>query len=256
MVASVVFYSCEEDSDAVIDPSFYSPLISNPVKSKDTILTTSSSPLINFVTSINVNTNQGAPISNVECTVFDPQGNTLAQSVMNDNGSSGDSTPGDAEYTAVINITSIECLIVGNYRVEYLAENSSGLFSNLIASELKVINTANVPPVITSTNLPDTVTRPASGSPPFLLTISAFVSDSDGLCDIKDVSFVTTRPNGDTLIPIPMANNGNGQFVFSNQVSFSSDPTSYGYFKYKFTARDNSNILSAPVIDSILFLHP
>ena len=173
---------------------------------------------------------------------------------MLDNGVPPDTNANDSRYTASININNIQCLLVGNYVLEYVAENNSQLFSNLITSNISVINTAAVAPVITSTNLPDSVERPALDST--LLTISVNVNDPDGLCDIKNVTFVTTRPNGVVFPPIPMFNNGNGQFTFSNYVRASSDPTSYGYFKYKFTARDNSDSLSAPVTDSIKFVYP
>lgn len=248
MVASFIFYSCEENNDAVIDPTYYSPLISNPVISQDTVFTTSANPLINFNTSVSVNTNNGSAIRNVICSLTDPEGNLLGNFNMSDNSNSG-------IYSVTVNDSNISCLLVGNYKLEYIAENNSGLFSNLITSELRVVNTANQPPVISSTNLPDSVVRPVPGDST-LLTISVNVNDPDGLCDLKDVTFVTVRPNGVTLPPIPMFNNQNGQFLFAAYVSFSSDPTSYGYYKYTFTAKDRSNVLSSSVTDSINFIHP
>lgn len=247
MLASVIFYSCEENNDAVIDPTYYSPLISNPTLSTDTIFTTSANPLINFTTTVSVNTNNGSPIENVICSLTDPEGNLLENFNMTDNS-------GNGIYTVTVNVSNISCLLVGNYKVEYIAENNSGLFSNLITSELRVVNTDNVPPVITGTSLPDTVTRPSPGDST-LLTISINANDPNGLCDLKDATFVTVRPNGVTLPPIPMFNNQNGEFIFSAYVGYSSDPTSYGYFKYTFTARDRSNLLSNPVTDSINFIH-
>lgn len=173
---------------------------------------------------------------------------------MVDNGVSPDTNSNDGRYIATVNITNIQCLLVGNYRLEYVAENNSGIFSNLITSSLNVMNSDNLPPVIISTNLPDSVVRPAVDST--LLTISINVNDPNGICDLKDVTFSTVRPNGVMIPPQPMFYNGNGEFVFSSYVRNSFDPTSYGYFKYTFTARDNSNLLSAPVIDSIKFVQP
>ena len=254
MITAFSFYSCEEDDTAVIDPSISSPVILNPYQSEDTVFTTSASPLINFMVAVSVNTNDGSSINNVTCTVKDPNGVIAGQFNMLDNGTPPDSNSNDSRYTGTVNINNIECLLVGNYIVEFLAQNNSQLYSNLITSSVNVINTAVQPPVIVSTNLPDSVVRPAIDST--LLTISVTVNDPDGLCDIKDVTFVTTRPNGVVFPPIPMFNNGNGQFIFSNYVRASSDPTSYGSFKYSFTARDNSNLLSAPVTDSIKFVYP
>ena len=247
--------SCEKDSDEIIDPSFASPAISDFVLSNDTVITTSSSPLINLIVSVNVNLNDGSPINKVQCRVYDPVNTQIGVYQLNDNGSSPDPTAGDRTYTGAINIENIQCLLVGNYSLEVVAENTSGLFSNLITSSFIVVNSANQPPRITTTNLPDSIVRPMPGDSS-LLTITVNVNDPDGICDVKDVSFVTVRPNGVTLPAIPMFNSGSGVFSFSNYVSFSSDPTSYGYFKYTFTARDNSNLLSASVKDSILFISP
>lgn len=249
MIITINFYSCEENNDAIIDPSISAPVITDPFMSSDTVFTTSSSPVINFNVSLSVNTNDGSSINKVTCTVFDPNSAEIGQFNM----SGGSSNP--ATYTATVNITNIQCLLVGNYKMEYVAENNSGLFSNLITTNFTVVNTANVPPVITGTNLPDSVVRPFPGDST-LLTIYVNVNDPDGVCDIKDVTFVTVRPNGATLPPIPMFNNGNGEFAFSNYVSYSTDPTSYGYYKYTFKARDNSNLFSAPVTDSIKFVQP
>lgn len=203
-----------------------------------------------------MNKNDGSDIRSVVCSVFDPNRNQIAQINLIDNGTFPDSNANDSRYTATINISNISCLLIGAYGIEFLAENNSGLFSNLITSSIEVVNTNNQPPIISNTNLPDSVVRPAPGMDSVLLTISVNVNDPDGVCDLKDVTFVTTRPNGVILPPIPMFNGGNGVFTFSNYVSYSSDPTSYGYFKYQFTARDNSNLLSSPVKDSIKFVMP
>lgn len=191
----------------------------------------------------------------MNCSVKDPSGNIIATIAMSDNGVLPDTTAGDGKYSAAVNVNNISCLLVGNYAIDYLALNTSGLYSNQIVSDIIVINSANMPPVITGTNLPDSVVRPLPGDS-LLLTISVNVNDPDGICDLKDVTFVTVRPNGVTFPPIPMSDNGNGEFLFSNYVSYSTDPTSYGYFKYTFTAKDRSNIESIPVTDSIKFVLP
>lgn len=255
MITALFISSCEENNDAVIDTSISAPIMLNPYVSSDTVYTTSTNPVINFTTSVSVNTNEGSSIKKVTCTVKDPDRTITGQFNLLDNGVLPDSVANDGIFTADINVTGISCLLVGTYGLEYVAENNSGLFSNLLTDDIKVVNTAIMPPIIVSTNLPDSVVRPLPGDST-LLTISINVNDPDGLCDLKDVTFVTVRPNGVTFPPIPMFNNGNGQFVFSNYVSYSTDPTSYGYYKYTFTARDRSNLLSTPVADSIKFVSP
>lgn len=230
-------------------------MISNPYQNPDTVFTTSSSPVINLNTSVTVNVNGGTPLNFVSCSVKNPQEVLIGQFLMSDNGINPDTVSGDGIYSVSVSISNIQCLLVGKYSIEYLAENNSGLFSNLITSDFRVVNSANQPPFIISASLPDSVIRPLPGDSS-LLTISVNAGDPDGLCDIKDVTFVTVRPNGVTLPPIPMYNNQNGQFTFSNYVSFSSDPSSYGYFKYTFTVKDNSGVSGTPLTDSIKFIQP
>lgn len=255
MITALFISSCEENNDAVIDTSISAPIMLDPYISSDTVYTTSADPVINFNTSVSVNINDGSSIKSVTCTIKDPDRNIAGQFNLLDNGVLPDSAANDGIYTANVNLTGISCLLVGTYGLEYVAENNSGLFSNLLTDDIKVVNTANLPPVIVSTNLPDSVVRPVPGDSA-LLTISIEVNDPDGLCDIKDASFTTIRPNGEPIPAIPMFNNSNGQFVFANYVSYSTNPSSYGYFKYTFTARDRSNLLSAPVTDSIKFVSP
>lgn len=250
-----IFISCEKDSDTVIDPSVSAPLISSQYQSADTVFTTSASPLISFYTSVYVDRNGGEQISSVTLLIKDPDNDEFASVNLVDNGLNPDSVAGDGTYSAIVNVSNISCLLVGKYKIEYLALNSSQLYSNLITSDVTVVNTSNMPPVITNTNLPDSIVRPLPGDS-LLLTISVNVSDPDGLCDLREVTFVTVRPNGVVLPAIPMFYNGSGQFLFSNYVLPSSDPTSYGYFKYTFTAKDRSNLSGSPVTDSIKFVQP
>lgn len=255
MVIAFNFYSCEEKSDEVIDPSISSPLISRQYQSSDTVNTTSIAPIITFYTSVFVERNEGSQIDKVSLKIKDPNGNSFYGIKLEDNGTLPDTTAGDGIYSAIVSVDDITCLIVGNYSLEYVASNISGLNSNLLTSGIYVKNVSNQPPIITGTFLPDSVIRPLPGDSS-LLTITVNVSDIDGLCDLKDVTFVTRRPNGVILPSIPMYNNGGGQFLFSNYVSYSSDPSSYGYFKYTFTAKDRSNQSSLPVADSIKFIMP
>ncbi|MBV6478458.1 MAG: hypothetical protein HGGPFJEG_01213 [Ignavibacteria bacterium] len=251
----IVVYSCEKDSDTVIDPSISAPLISGQFQSLDTVETTSSSPLISFYTSVIADRNGGEQITSVSMIINDPLNNELASINLTDNGTLPDTIAGDGKYSAIVSLSNINCLLVGNYSLEYIALNNSGLYSNLITSDIYVKNSFNAPPVISGTNLPDSIVRPLPGDS-LLLTISVTVSDPDGLCDLKDVSFVTVRPNGVILPAIPMFYNGNGEFLFSNYVLPSSDPSSFGYFKYTFTPKDRSNVSGASVTDSIKFVMP
>ena len=240
------FFSCEKKNDNIVDPSFDSPLIYSVNKSTDTVSTISGTPVINLNVSAVVGKNNGSEIKIVICKVLDPLSNTLGNFNL---GKTGDST-----YSGTINITNISCLLVGNYSLIFSAENEIGLSSNQITSTLYVKNTANVSPVIISTNLPDSVVRPISGSVP--LTISINVTDADGHCDIKDVYFGAYRPNGNFIGFNPLVFSSNNEWTFTNVVTPSTADSSYGYFRYQFFARDRSDAISSGVWDSIKFVRP
>jgi hypothetical protein len=173
---------------------------------------------------------------------------------MSDNGVLPDTTAGDGRYIAQINISNIQCLLVGAYKIQYVAQNSATLFSNLITSVFPVVNTANLPPVISNLIIPDSVVRPITGS--FDLTISLTATDPDGSCDINSVYFDAFRSTGNHIGRIPMFPAGNNIYTFTNPVTPAVPDSLYGYYKYIFQAIDNSNALSNQITDSIKFVRP
>lgn len=173
---------------------------------------------------------------------------------MIDNGILPDTTAGDGRYSCTVSISNIQCLLVGNYSIQYIAQNNSGLNSNQVNSTFRVVNTNNLPPVLSDPILPDSVVRPISV--PYDLTLSLTVTDPDGSCDINLVYFDAYRPSGAYIGRIPMTANTNNSYTFTNTVNPSSSDSSYGYFKYFFQAIDNSGALSAFLKDSIKFVRP
>lgn len=254
LITGVIFLSCEKESDNVIDPSYISPMISDLYKSKDSVLTTSFNPDIDLNVSVFVSSNGGSSIQEVACKVFYPDNNGQLFFVMKDDGIQPDSVAGDGRYSCNVKFTSITCLLVGQYTFTVYALNTDDLISNQINSAFFVINTQNFPPVITNTDLPDSVVRPVTGQ--FDLTIKATVIDTNGECDINEVYFDAYRPNGLYMGRVPMSNAGNNIYSYSNIVLPSGGDSSYGYFKYLFQATDNSNAQSIVVADSIKFVRP
>jgi hypothetical protein len=174
----VFLYSCEKTDDTVIDPSYDSPVIVSVYKSADTIYTTSGNPVISLNVTAFVSENNGSPLKSTVCNIFNPL-----------NGSAGNfnlSYQGDSvslkKYAGTISVSGISCLLAGNYTLQFIAENETGLLSNQINLGFYVKNTANVPPFITGTNLPDSVVRPLTGQ--IDLTISISLKDNDGFCDV------------------------------------------------------------------------
>lgn len=254
LITGVIFFSCEKESDNVIDPSYISPLISDLYKSKDSVLTTSFTPLIDLNVSVSVSANGGSSIQRVECKVNSPDGTPAGLFTMFDNGVSPDSAANDGRYACNVKFNNISCLLVGQYTFSVYAYNIDNLISNQINSGFFVLNTQNFPPVIVNTDLPDSVVRPVTGQ--FDLTIKATVIDTNGACDVNEVYFDAYRPNGNYIGRIQMSNSGNNLYSFTNPVLPSGADSSYGYFRYLFQATDNSNAQSIVVADSIKFVRP
>ena len=144
-------------------------------------------------------------------------------------------------YTATINIDNISCLIVGNYKVDYYAENASGLFSNQVSDAFYVKNTANAAPVVSGLIAPSSIQVPASGINSAVLSVLA--NDSNGSCDIKSVFFNSFRPDGTITggSPFSMFDDGNiplhgdtiaGDGRYSLIIGIPSTQTTFGYFKF------------------------
>lgn len=163
-------------------------------------------------------------------------------------------------YSATININNIGCLIVGNYKTEYYAENASGLFSNQLTSSFYVKDTANLAPLVSNLFAPSSIQVPATGINSAVLSVLA--NDPNGYCDVKSVFFNSYRPNGTITggSPFSMFDDGNiplhgdtvaGDGRYSLIIGIPSNQTTFGYFKFIYQARDNSGILSNQLTDSI-----
>lgn len=252
--SAIVFYSCEKDSDAVVDPNYISPFVSDLYKSTDTISTNSINPIIAFNISAKAVSNGGSNISSVQCNIYTPDDNLLATFEMLDNGTAPDSVSGDLRYSASISITGISCLQIGQYKISISAVNSDGLKSNLITSHFTVINPTNQPPYIYRLDVPDSVVRPVSGQ--FTIELKAYANDTNGVCDVDAIYFNAYRPNGVFIGRFLMNEIASGTFNYTNYVTPSTSDSSYGYFKYFFQAQDKSGALSTFAKDSINFIRP
>jgi hypothetical protein len=261
----IFFTSCEKSDDSVIDPNLKSPILTNPYKSRDTVLTTSTTPVINFDVSVSVNPDGGGDIKSVTCKIKSPQNTLLATYTMSDDGILPDSASGDGRYSCRVNITDISCLLVGQYSIELLAENSAGLLSNQINSSFLVVMTNNQAPIVSSLFSPDSIAIPSSGST--IKTLSVYALDSNGQCDIKRVFFNSYRPDSSITggSPFQMFDDGDipvhGDSVandkrFSLIIQIESTQTTIGWYTFKYQAEDNSGLLSNQLIGRIYIYRP
>lgn len=262
---SILFSSCEKKDDSIIDPSYKSPLLSNLYKSKDTVFTTSTAPIINLISAVSVNPNEGEDIKSVTCKIYSPDNILLATYAMLDDGISPDTIAGDYRYSCTINITNISCLLIGQYSIQLIAENTAGLLSNQINSSLVVVLTNNQAPIVSGLYAPDSIAIPLEGSSVNVLSVN--VLDSNGYCDIKKVFFNSHRPDSTITggSPFVMYDDGNidvhgdttaGDGRFSLKIQVPSTQTTVGWFTFKYQAEDNSGLLSNQLIGRIYIYHP
>ncbi len=254
-MGALFLYSCEKDSTEVIDPNYSAPSISNFTITPDTVNTTSASPQVNFTVSASVTSNNS--ISSVTASVFNPNNEAAGEFSLTSNG--------NGTYSANISLSGIQCLLVGNYKVQLVAEDAQGLFSNVVILNLPVRNTANQAPVLSGLIAPDTIIIPSSGTDIYVLSIIA--NDPDGYCDLQTVFFNSFLPNGQPSSgnPFTMFDDGNielhGDTVamdsrFSLKVGIPSTITTTGYYVFRYNATDRSGVTATELVDSILVRFP
>ena len=261
-----IFGSCEKKDDTIIDPTYYSPIISGSYKSIDTVFTSSATPAISFSVSVSVDENNGGSIKSVTCKVIAPDNLTVWTFQMNDNGILPDSIANDRRYSCNVSITDIQCLLIGAYGIQLIAENTSGLISNTILLSIPVVNQINQPPVLSNLLAPDSIHVPVSGQLNNVLSLVA--TDPDGKCDIRNVYFKSFKPDGSP------SNNGNPIYLYDDGdiplhgdttandsrysciIAITSAQTTLGPFKFVYEAFDNSNAQSQQLIDTIYVVQP
>jgi hypothetical protein len=264
-IVSIIFTACEKKSDSVIDPNYSSPILSNLYKSKDTVFTSSAVPVINFTVSVSVDPNGGGDLKSVTCKIVSPDNSVLGTFTMKDDGTLPDSSGGDGRYSCTVNITNISCLLVGQYTIQLLAENESGLLSSQINSSFLVALTNNQAPIVSGLYAPDSIAIPTSGI--VINTLSVYVLDSNGQCDIRRVFFNSYRPDGSITSgsPFQMYDDGDlaqhgdsvaGDKRYSLIIQVQSTQTTTGWFTFKYQAEDNSGLLSSQLIGRINIYRP
>jgi hypothetical protein len=159
----------------------------------------------------------------------------------------------------------------GEYELKFLAVDRVGDFSNAV---IKNVYFENNPPLLWDSQVPDTLTRPATGSNPIDTLITIRVKDHQGLSDIDEVYYFSLKPDSS------LANGGNPLYMWDNGLPFLGDPNQLQYAgdlvagdgiysstillfdnallgKYKLSiyAKDKVGQISTVLVDSIMVIN-
>lgn len=259
LVLGILIVSCEKDDPSVIDPILSFPQL----------LSTSLTPIqfdsdtVDAIATAEVSSQE--PVKKVTATVLMPTDERMVFE-LKDDGVSPDPTANDGFYTGNIFFVKT-CRLVGDYSVEFIAENQSGLFSSTDTRYFSVSNTGNLPPVVS--NIVITPDSNQSGQKTFFIFMITAV-DPNGPCDISKVFYIGFRPNGVPLTTqlellddgsccvLPPFSSTSGDTTANDskftRITFGG-PTDIGYFRYYLRAIDRSGDTSNVLADSI-YIYP
>jgi hypothetical protein len=256
LVLGIIFASCEKDDQSVIDPVLSFPSILNYYITP-TIL---NSDTVNCIAGVTVQSDE--PLSSVTAKLYGFGDSVIVIADLKDNGVYPDTTAGDNKYTGVV-YYNFFCRQVGIHKVEFIATNNSGLNSPLITDQIEIIRNPNLPPVVSGIIISPEST-PVNQTAALVFMITAL--DPDGQCDIARVFYRGFAPNGDSLTPRNLFDDGSCCFVdgtgltsgdtTANDNKFTrllvGPPNQTGYYRYYIKAVDRSGDTSNVLSDSIL----
>ena len=188
----IVLSSCDKNQLSQIDSKGSAPVLDQLRIGPDSIYIDDLTP-VNGVYTVStrvrarVADNEGlSTIAGVEVDVIRGNGLFAASGeILRDDGAAPDSVRGDGLFSGSVQFTLTRAQ-AGRYQIRVTATDGQGFTSNSPAAQLKLAR-RNSSPQLLGLTAPDEVTRPASGSLLFLMTVAA--ADSDGLADISEVYF-------------------------------------------------------------------
>jgi hypothetical protein len=167
----------------------------------------------------------------------------------------GSSNGDTAKFTSTVTF-DLGSTDVGLLRFAFTLTTPSGRQSNLVERSLLVTRGLNHAPVLGSVTVPDTVTLPPGDS--LLITITAAVSDSDGLADIAEVFFYSLNSTN-PLRKFPLYDDGGlnssppsgdlaaGDGTYTITVKLVDTPTVRKTYTFEFHALDKQGAAASPV---------
>lgn len=251
VIAGLLVSSCEKKDNSVIDPILHFPTIDSAYITPTTFDTNS----IHMDVFAHVISEE--PILRVTAQVKNPFDSVKA---------SVDLVVGsNNQYTGQIDFV-MDCRLIGQYRVEFIAQNNSNLYSNAYPVSFNVTRINNHKPVISNLII---APKDFIINTPSYIVFLVTASDPDGLCDIKNVHYFGTQPHGGILTEHGLYDDGSCCLVeYPPQLSGDTTandgrytrffggvaPDSLGYYRYHIVAIDRSGDTSNVLSDSI-FVH-
>ncbi len=245
---------CEKNYNNVVDNQISYQVES--VNSLDNFIYIPSDSLITISLSVNSPSN----IKEIYADVYSSGNTKLNDSPVQllDNGAAGngDTTAGDNKYSARFPLS--KSYPIGTYTIKYYITDVNDYTREVAVKSFEYDNNQNaLPPQLSNLVAPDTV---KVADPKSVIFMSVSASDPNGLGDIKEVYFITYRPDGST------SNNKNqmyddgddfhgdlkaGDGIYSVYIEVTPQ-NAKGTYKFNFRASDRSSKLSNLISHNIV----
>ena len=251
----IILGGCEKTNNDIVDSQ-----ISYQVESVSTVnnfLYTSGDSLI----TVSLKVNSSADIQSIYFDIYSSDNAQLNASpvAMYDNGTAdnGDTTAGDNIYSAKFPLSS--SYPVGLYTIKFFITDLSNNTRQVAVRSFEYDNNqASYPPQLSDLVAPDSV---VAEEPKTVIFMSVKVSDQNGLQDIKEVYFISYRPDGTTsgeknqmFDDGDTQTNGDvkaGDGIYSILIQVTPQNTK-GTYRFDFRAVDRTNKLSNIITHNIV----
>ena len=246
---------CEKTNNDIVDNQISYQVES--VNTVDNFLYTTVDSLIN----VNLKVNSSADIKNIYFDIYSSDNTQLNASpvVMYDNGSpdNGDTTAGDNIYSSRFPLS--KSYPVGLYTIKFFITDLNDNTRQVAVRSFEYDNNqVSYPPQLSNLVAPDSV---AVQIPKSVIFMSVSASDPNGLNDIKEVYFISYRPDGTTSgTKNQMFDDGNtqtdgdvkaGDGIYSILIEVTPQ-NNKGTYRFDFRAVDRTSRLSNIISHNIV----
>ena len=249
IITGILLTSCEKNDNSIIDPILHFPVIDSAYISPTTFDTS------NIHITAYCHVSSVDPVQKVTANVYNSSNAQVASITM-----SGDA---NNNFNGIINF-SMDCRLIGQYRVEFIALTNANLNSNTFPKNFNVINSHNHKPYIISLISPDSLQLPSGvgGDTVRSAFLQLQTNDTDGICDLNQAWFNAFKPDGSpsTGNPFTMYDDGNslpphcdtvandGKFSLLIYLFYGTTP---GTYTFKYNVEDKSLSISDTLVHHI-----